>query len=93
MDDVLNIFGNSQQTLAVSTTAAATPRLSEGVYDIWCDESDAYLKCAEEITGLTTSTGYVLKLGNVVAIEVPEGARIGVILPSGTGTFRYFKVR
>lgn len=91
--DPVRIAGASQANFAVSSSVADSGPIAEAHYDVWCDETDVYIQVAATIAGLTTSTGYVIKQGNVVTVEVGEKERIGVITASATGTFRYHKVK
>ncbi len=92
VSDYVDIEGSSQQTLAVSTSAAATSGLPEGIYDVKCDVN-AYIKVGNgTVTDVTSSTGYELLANNVIPVFIRNGSKIGVILASGTGTLKYHKV-
>ena len=82
---------NAQGTpLSVSGTAAQTAALNGGLYDIWCDV-DVYLKVATTANDVTTSTGYLLRANNTIALLLPNDLeKIGAI--GGVGTLRYHKV-
>lgn len=90
----VDINGRSQSTLSVSGTAAQTGVLTPGVYDVWCDESDVYIKVAGTANDVTTSNGYVIKTGNVVAVKIgaPTDMKLGAITGGTSGTLRYHRV-
>lgn len=90
--DHIDIEGNAQAQLSLSTTAAQTAALTEGIYDIWCDV-DCYIKVAPTADDVTTSTGYLLRADNTVPLIVRKDSKIGGIVASGTATFSYHKVR
>ena len=85
------LSGNAQGTsLATSGTAAQTAALDGGLYDVWCDV-DVYLKVATTANDVTTSTGYLLRANNTIALLIPQDLeKIGAI--GGVGTLRYHKV-
>lgn len=89
--DAVQLSGNAQGTLSLSTTAADTAALSGGIYDVWSDV-DCYIKVATVADDVTTSTGYLLRTGNTMPIIVPDQEVIGGIVASGTGTLSYHKV-
>lgn len=93
--DAVSLVGNAQATLSVTSTAAQTAAaLDPGLYDVWCDETDVYLKLAATANDVTTSTGYKLALGNIVTMEVPPGSyKLGGITAGTSGTLRYHRVR
>lgn len=89
-ETIVDISGFSRETdVTISTVAAQTAALgatlpSGGVYDVLATV-DCYIRVAEDASGVTTANGYVLLAGNVVAIFVPSGFKIGVIsTQSGT---------
>lgn len=90
--DCINLSGNAQATLSVSTTAADTAALPGGLYDLWCDV-DVYIKVASAADDVTTSTGYLLRANTTLPnVYIPNAEVIGGILASGTGTLSYHKV-
>ena len=95
MTDAVAIAGYSQATLSVTNAAAQTgAALSPGLYDVWCDETDVYIKLAATANDVTTNTGYPVKVGNVVTIEVnASDYKLGGITASTSGTLRYHRVR
>ena len=91
VSDVIRIGGYAQQTLSLSTTAAQTGQLREGIYDLWCDE-DCYIKCAADSSDVTTSNGYLLRANNTIPIAIERNERLGGIVASGTATLSYHRV-
>ena len=93
--DSVAIAGYSQATLSVSNVAAQTgAALDPGLYDVWCNEADVYIKLAATANDVTTSTGYVVKAGNVTTLEVnASGYKLGGILAAGSGTLCYHRIR
>lgn len=88
------LVGFSQATLSVSSTAAQTAALDAGVYDVWCDDCDVYLKIAATANAVTTSTGYKLATGSMVSLYVPSGGyKLGGITAGVSGTLRYHRTR
>jgi len=83
--------GNSQQSFAISSSAAQSAALHEGLYDVW-STIDCYIKVEETATDVTTSTGYILFAYNVVTLGIDESRKIGAITTSGTGTLQIHKV-
>lgn len=83
--------GNSQQSFAISSSAAQSAALHEGLYDVW-STIDCYIKVEETATDVTTSTGYILFAYNVVTLGIDESRKIGAITASGTGTLQIHKV-
>lgn len=91
--DAVDIAGRAQATLAVSGTAAQTAAaLAQGAYDVWCDGADVYIKVAETANDVTTSTGYVIKAGNVVPVWVPANNKLGAITAGAAATLCYHRV-
>lgn len=88
--DPIDIEGEAQATLAVSTSEAATAALTEGIYDLWSDV-DTWLKVGTTVTGVTSSTGYLLRANNTIPLFVRQSSKIGAIA-GGAGTLRYHKV-
>lgn len=89
--DIAVLQGRSQSSFAISATAAQSPVLSGGVFDVWADV-DCWLKVGPDATtGLTSATGYALFANNVVSIDVRDGDRIGAIA-GGAGTLRFHQV-
>lgn len=86
----LDIEGNAAVTMAVSGSAAHSPVLEEGSYDVWCSV-DVYLKVASTANNVTTATGYLLRTGGTVTMRIRSGSRIGAIA-GGAGTLSYHKV-
>lgn len=83
---VVSLLGNARMAdVALSTTAAQSAALNEGVYDLW-STADTYIKVATTATDVTTTTGYLIRANTTVPFYVPQGAKIGGILASGTGT-------
>ena len=88
--DCIDIDGFEQRTLAVSAVAAETPVLQEGVYDVWCSV-DVFIRVGIVATGVTTANGYKITAGNVVAVKVPDGRKLGAIA-GGAGTLSFHRV-
>ncbi len=84
--------GNSQGQLSVSGTAAQTSAFaSGGYYDLWCDV-DVYIKVAATANDVTTSTGYLLRANNTLAlVMIGKNSKLGGVALS-SGTLRYHKV-
>lgn len=89
--DAVVLQGRSQSKLTVSGTAAQTPVLSAGVYDVWCDVNCWIAVGPTASTGLTSDTGYVVLSTNVVTVMVRDGDKIGAIAGSA-GTLRFHQV-
>jgi hypothetical protein len=91
VQDFLDIFGHEQQELALTSAAAQTAPLADGIYDLWIDSGRTYLRIAEDASGVTVLNGYPLFAGNVVTFYVRKDHRIGAILSTGSNTLRYHK--
>lgn len=89
--DVIDIAGRAQATLSVSGTAAQTAALAQGVYDVWCS-AEVFIKVGETANDVTTSTGYVIRSGNVVPVWVPANNKLGAITAGGAATLCYHRV-
>jgi len=93
VSDWADLEGNTQGTVTSATTAAQSAALTEGVYDIWCDQDTYVAVGTAASTGLTTTTGYLLRQGNTMPVLVRQNSKIGAIMSTATGTLSYFKVR
>ena len=92
VSDAVNLYGNARTTgVSISTSAAQSGLLSEGIYDVWTDV-ECYLKVAATANDVTTSTGYILRTGISLPLAIPNQTRIGAITASGTGTLNIHKV-
>lgn len=89
--DPVDIEGYEAGTVSLSTTAAASAALEEGIYDVWADV-DCYIRLSAAPTAVTTSNGYLMRVGNTMPYLVKNGSKIGAIVASGTGTLKYHKV-
>jgi len=76
-------------TLALSTTTAATAALDGGVYRISSD-TDCFL-CSEG-TPVATASDMPLAADSVEYFNVIDGLKIAGILASGTGTLTFTKM-
>lgn len=92
VSDAIDIEGRAQANFAVSTSPAQSAALAEGLYDVWCDDADCYLKVATVANDVTTSTGYRLKQTAIVPVLVRDGSKIGAVTATGSGTLRYHMV-
>lgn len=90
--DAVSISGYQQQTLALSSSGAQTAALSGGVYDVWAT-ADCYLKVGAAAGDVTSATGYLLRAATTLPVVVPEGQRIGAVVPSGTATLSLHRTR
>lgn len=90
--DAISLSGFSQVTVSLSTAAAQSAALTDGIYDVWCDV-DCYIKVAATANDVTTSTGYLLRANNTIPVIVPDQEKIGGIVASGTGTLTYHRVK
>lgn len=90
--DAIDLFGNAQGTVSLSTTGAQSAALAEGLYDVWCAD-DVYIKIDPTASDVTTSTGYLLRAGNTIPLIVRQSHKIGGVLASGTSTLCYHKVK
>lgn len=86
----IDIDGASQQTLSVTTVAAETLVLAEGVYDLW-STSDVYISVGLTVNGVTVANGYKILAGNVVSVRIRTGRKIGAIAEA-VATLSYHKV-
>ncbi len=91
VSDIADIRGHQQHTLALTTAAAQTAALEEGIYDVLSD-ADCFIKVWPTANDVTTSTGYFLKASNVITIRVLKDDKIGGIVASSTATFSYHRV-
>ena len=89
---VLELAGYAKVSLAVSGTAAQTSVLGVGVYAVWCPTLDVHIKVAETADDVQTSDGFTVFAGNMVAVGVPIGGRIGAITDGGSGTLYVFRI-
>lgn len=90
--NVVLLQGHAQGTLSLSTSAAQTSVLPEGLYDLWTT-ADCYIKVATTANNVTTSTGYLLRSGVTLPSVLIRGVdKIGGIVASGTATLSYHKV-
>lgn len=90
-DDEIDIQQQTAQPLALTTSAAYTPALQGGRYDVWCDV-DAFINVSPNSLVFIAATGYPILAGNIVAnVRVDPGSRIGGILAAGTGTLKYHR--
>lgn len=88
----INLHGNSQQTLAISTAQQTAAIDIEGLYAVWCDEGKCFIKVAATANDVTTSTGFPIFADSMVAVWIPKGYKIGGIMATGSGTLRFHKV-
>lgn len=88
--DYLDLEGNAQASLAVSTSAAMTEALVQGLYDVWCD-LDVYLKVGQAPNDVTTSSGYLLRANVTLTLLMRTTKKLGAIAAS-SGTLRLHKV-
>jgi hypothetical protein len=90
----VDVYGRAQITLAVSGVGAESSVLDAGIYDVWCDEATVFIKVAPSASDVTTSSGYVIKPGNVVSVVVPSGGnKVGGITSGVSATLRLHRVR
>lgn len=93
VSDSVSLHGKAQATFTLSTTADQGSALLSGIYDVWSDV-DCFVKVSEAAsTGLTTSTGYLLRANNTVAMDIPDQKKIGAIVAAGTGNIYYHRVK
>lgn len=89
-ENTVRIADKARETdVSISTSAAQSAALAEGVYHITATV-DSYIKIATTANDVTTSTGYLLLAYNTVAFEVPNNYKVGVI-SAGTGTLTIHK--
>ena len=91
ISDLIDIEGFAKGTVSSATTAAQSAALTEGVYDIWCDQ-DTYIKVNTTANDVTTTTGYLLRANNTITGVVRDARKIGCIMSTATGTLSYHKV-
>jgi hypothetical protein len=88
-------IGGAVGELSLTTTAAQTAALNEGLYDIMAT-ADAFVKTGATANDVTTSsTGVGRKIAAGVwlpNVRVDEGMKLGGIVASGTATLYYQKV-
>lgn len=77
--------------IALSTTAAQSAALDEGIYDVW-STVDTFIRVNPTANDVTAATGYLLRANVTVPLYVRSGSKIGGILSSGTGTLSYHRV-
>lgn len=86
-ENSVDIAGESQGTFA---TGSQSSLLQAGVYDVWSDAADVYIKVHKTTASdVTASTGYLVKFGNVVPVRLVEPGYIGA---AGSGNVLYHKV-
>lgn len=89
--DAIDIEGNPQATLSLTSSAAQTAALAEGVYHVWAD-AVSYIKVDPTANDVTTSTGYIIRANATpVPVIVRAGSKIGGITGT-TATLSYQKV-
>lgn len=93
MNNNVILIGNAQQQLNVSSSAAQTPVLSIGLYDVWANV-DIYIKVGTTATDVTSNNGYLIRAGETLAnINIlRDDHKIGAI-SSISGVMSYHKVR
>lgn len=82
VQDAVRIKGSSQLTLATSGTATQLTSIPEGIYAIWNDGVDIYLKHMDEggtATDVSVSNGYILKAGVTDTIEINHNDVLGAV--------------
>jgi len=93
--DAIRIKESYRVDLSISTTAAQTAVLSEGIYDIKADV-DCYIKVNPTANNVTVAAGanagYPLLADNTIPVDVPPSCRIGAVTASGTGTLQIHRV-
>lgn len=92
--DAVDLESNTQQQISMSQVMNQSPRLDEGVYDVWCDQ-EAYIGVGPDESGiLTPATGYKLLAGNIVPLIVRDQSRIAGVLDIGVtaGTLCYHRI-
>jgi hypothetical protein len=89
---VVLLQGHAQGTVSLTTTAAQSSALEEGLYDLWTS-ADCYIKVATTANDVTTGNGYLLRSSvTLPSVLIRTGDKIGGIVASGTGTLSYHKV-
>jgi hypothetical protein len=87
-ENSVNIQNRSQKSFATGSQYAE--RLEPGIYDVWAD-NDVYLKVhAEDASDVTDATGYLLRAGNTVPIQIVSPAYLGA---DGTGDVYFHQVK
>ncbi len=86
--NILRLIENQQISFSVSGTPQQSDQLPFGGYDVWCDETDIYIKVATTADDVTTSTGYKVNRGNVVPVLINANYRLGVVTSGASGTVR-----
>ena len=88
IENAIDIQGGQQFSIA---SEAATAKLEPGFYDVWGDAVNAlYIKLHQtDTTAPTSSTGYLVRADNTVAIRVTKES---ILSFSGTGALRYHRV-
>lgn len=89
--DSIDLFDKTRTDVSLTTTAAQSAALDEGVYDIWTT-ADTYIRIATDASGVTTANGYLLRANNTIPVFVRQNHKIGGILASGTGTLSIHEV-
>lgn len=89
--DAIDLEGYAQASLSISSVAAQTAALAEGIYDLWVD-TDCFIKVAATANDVTTASGYLLRANNTVPLLVRDASKIGAITSAAAGTLRYHKV-
>jgi len=89
--DVIDIEGETQSNMAFSSTATQSAALTEGVYDVWCDQ-DVYLEVGTAAASVTSSTGYLVRANKTVPVAIRTGSKIGAVRSSASGTLSWHKV-
>lgn len=86
-ENAVNIAGFSQKSFATGSQSAEP--LGAGVYDVWAD-NDIYIKLHRTTASdVTSGTGYIIKVGNVVPVRVASPMYLGA---AGTGNVYYHQV-
>lgn len=95
------ITGQTQDNLAVTGAATAVEKMVKepGLYDVWYDEADVFIRVRSAripltelpLAGLTASTGYKIRAGTTVPIRIDAGDFIGAFSAT-SGTLRFHKV-
>lgn len=95
--DSVRIQGSSRTDLAISTSAAQTAVLTEGIYDLWSDV-DCWIKVASTASDVTVAAGanagYKLLANNCVSFDLRHtggSIKIGAVA-GATGTLSIHKV-
>lgn len=93
-ENAVNIQGRSQFTFNASTTGEQyAEKLLPGVYDVWA-AADVYLKIDQsDAADVTTTTGYLLRSGNTVPLQVSSPSYLGAASASGTPAVFFHQVK